>query len=376
MEKENLYYNGDDILKYAEQNNCPFVAVVGGKGNGKTYYFIRKALQARIKKNLISRYLRRYAESIKPKAIQSLCNPHIQTLINLTEGKYNGFHYYQNRFFLVRRENNKIVEKDSQPFLVCSALNSVEANTGADEGQCAYIIFDEFMSREKEIEDCYYKLMIYHNNCIRNRTDVFSPLVLIGNTVTRNSIIASEFGVNLYELKQGEITAVKNKKDEICIVVEYCGIVEVMEQAENTYYKRFDNDRIKMVYRGEWTVGNYPHITRDMLNITYTILTIKIITPNKQALLFDIRKMYGASVFGYVRKCYDDDERYICTLINKTHISKKHTYNYLPQRGIFKEFIKLVYTKNVYFESNEIGEMFRDFLNSFTGCQNLRNIYT
>jgi tRNA uridine 5-carbamoylmethylation protein Kti12 len=100
-----------------------------------------------------------------------------------------------------------------------------------------------------------------------------------------------------------------------------------------------------------------------------------MITPNKQAIIFDIRKMHGYKVFGYVRKCVDDDEQIISTLINQTHITRKHTYNYLPQKGIFKEFIKLVYTKNVYFETNEIGEMFRDFLSVFTGCSQLRNIY-
>jgi len=369
------YYNGDEILKYAQKNDCPFIAVVGGKGNGKTYYFIRKALQARIKQGYISRYLRRYAESIKPKAIQSLCNPHVQTLINLTEGRFNGFHYYQNRFYLVRRENNKIVEKDIKPFLVCSALNSVEANTGADEGQCAFILFDEFMSREKEIDDCYYKLMIFHNNCIRNRTNIFCPLVLIGNTVTRNSCLAREFGVDLYKLKQGEITAVKNKNDEFCIVVEYCGIVEVMEQAEQTYYKRFENDRVKMIYRGEWTIGNYPHLPADIINQSVDLLNIKIISPSNKALSFTIKKASGRKPYGFVKLYTDDKEEVICTLINKTILTKPHTFNYLPQRGIFKKIIYLIYTKQVFFESCEVGEMFRDFLNEFNGCSQLRNIY-
>lgn len=371
------YYSARPILDYAKSINCPFVGIAGGKGNGKTYDIIRIGLNERIKNKYIMRYLRRYAESIKPKAIQSLCKPHRQTLINLTEGKYNDFNYYQNRFWLVRRdENGKIVEKDNEPFIVCNALNSVEAFTGTDEGECSMIFYDEFLSREKELADEYYNLMIFHSNCVRNRTNKWTPLVLVGNTVTRNSCLITEFGVNLYDMKKGEITVVKNSKGEAKIVFEYCDEVEVMQEAADVYYNRFnDNDRIKMIYKGDWTIGNYPHTNQQTIKSSTMLARIKIIAPSNRAICFEFRHYNDRDLFGYV-KSYDNDLLpKICTFINKDMMLKNDVFNYLPQRGIFKKFIALVYTRNVFFENCEVGEQFRDFLKNFTGAAAIANVY-
>lgn len=371
------YYSARPILDYAKSINCPFVGIAGGKGNGKTYDIIRIGLNERIKNGYIMRYLRRYAESIKPKAIQSLCKPHRQTLINLTEGKYNDFNYYQNRFWLVRRdETGKIVEKDNEPFIVCNALNSVEAFTGTDEGECSMIFYDEFLSREKELADEYYNLMIFHSNCVRNRVNKWTPLVLVGNTVTRNSCLITEFGVNLYDMKKGEITVVKNSKGEAKIVFEYCDEVEVMQEAADVYYNRFnDNDRIKMIYKGDWTIGNYPHTNEQTIKSSTMLARIKIIAPSNRAICFEFRYYNDRDLFGYV-KSYDNDLLpKICTFINKDMMLKNDVFNYLPQRGIFKKFIALVYTRNVFFENCEVGEQFRDFLKNFTGAAAIANVY-
>lgn len=373
---DKVYYSPDAIIDYAEKIGCPCVGIAGGKGNGKTYGIIRKYLKKRIETGRILRYLRIYKESIAPKALQSLCKPHRQTLINLTGGKYNDFQYYQNRFWFVRRDTNgKIVEKDTQPFIVCNALNSVEANTGADEGECSAVFFDEFLSREKLIPDMFYKTMIFHNNCVRNRTDYFCPLILVGNTVTRDSPLITDFGVDLYSLKKGEITVVKNSKNEPTIVFEYCDEVAVMQDAADTYYKRFENDRIKMIYKGDWTTANYPMISTQERENSINPISIKIITPANVAVLFEFH-VRGDKMFGYVCRYTDDDIPYIAQFINKTYIFKEpNTFNYLPSKGIFKHFAKLIYTKNVYFESFEIGEYFRDFLKNFKGAENISTVY-
>lgn len=376
MDNERKYYNPEPILQYAEKIGCPFVGIAGGKGNGKTYGIIQKYMKVRLKTGRILRYLRRYKESISAKALQSLCNPQRQTLINLTGGKYNDFQYYQNRFFFVRRdEKGNIVEKDKKPFIVCSALNSVEGFTGADEGECAAIFYDEFLSREKELIDEFYLLTIFHSNCIRNRTDFYTPLILVGNTVTRNSSLITNFGVDMYSLKKGEITVVNNSKKEPTIVFEYCDDVEVMREAADTYYARFNNDRIKMVYRGDWTVSNYPMLPQQEYKSSTNIVNIKIITPANIAVCFEFMKK-GARIYGFVRHFDNDKIPHIATLINQTRVYKERcVFNYLPSHGIFREFAKLIYTRNVYFESMEIGEYFRDFLKNCIGAESLMNVY-
>ena len=370
------YYDVNPILEYGKKINCPFIGVAGGKGNGKTYGFLQWALKQYFETGRCLRYLRRYAESIKPKALQSLCKPQRQNLINLSGGKYNDFMYYQNRFYPVRIRDGKKEEKATEPFIITSALNSVEAFTGADEGECSAIFYDEFLSREKEIDDEYYNLMIFHNNCIRNRIDYYAPMILVGNTVTRNSALIKDFGVNLYDMKQGEITVVKNSDGAPQIVFELCSAVEVMNEAADTYYKRFDNnDRIKMIYKGDWTVANYPRTPKNTLQYSDFYARIKIITPDNKAICFEFRGLNGKKMFGYVREYDNDKLSKICTLLKGSFLTGYDVFNYLPQKGIFKKFIYLVYTKQVYFSNGETGERFRDFLKGFKGCENISNVY-
>jgi hypothetical protein len=177
-------------------------------------------------------------------------------------------------------------------------------------------------------------------------------------------------------MKKGEITVVKNSKGEAKIVFEYCDEVEVMQEAADVYYNRFnDNDRIKMIYKGDWTIGNYPHTNEQTIKSSTMLARIKIIAPSNRAICFEFRHYNDRDLFGYV-KSYDNDLLpKICTFINKDMMLKNDVFNYLPQRGIFKKFISLVYTRNVFFENCEVGEQFRDFLKNFAGAAAIANVY-
>lgn len=375
MDIEKKYYSPVPIIEYGEKIGSPAIGIAGGKGNGKTYGIILYYLKHRLENGRVLRYLRRYRESISPKALQSLCKPQRQNLINLTGGRFNDFQYFQNRFWFVRRDDSgKIVEKDRQPFMICSALNSVEANTGADEGECSAVFYDEFLSREKEIPDEFYNLMIFYSNCTRNRV-YYCPLILVGNTVTRDSSLITNFGVDMYNLKKGEITVVKNSKKEPVIVFEYCDEVEVMKEAGDAFYSRFENDRIKMIYKGDWTTGAYPYLAKQERDNSRVPVRLKIVLRDKIAMLFEFH-LYNDRMYGYVCKYDDDSIQVQATLINKIQVFKdKHIFNYLPSGGIFRQFTRLVYTKNVYFDSLQTGEYFRDFLKNCRGAENISNVY-
>lgn len=375
MDIEKKYYSPVPIIEYGEKIGSPAIGIAGGKGNGKTYGIILYYLKQRLENGRVLRYLRRYRESISPKALQSLCKPQKQNLINLTGGRFNDFQYFQNRFWFVRRDDSgKIVEKDRQPFMICSALNSVEANTGADEGECSAVFYDEFLSREKEIADEFYNLMIFYSNCTRNRV-YYCPLILVGNTVTRDSSLITNFGVDMYNLKKGEITVVKNSKKEPVIVFEYCDEVEVMKEAGDAFYSRFENDRIKMIYKGDWTTGAYPYLAKQERDNSRVPVRLKIVLRDKIAMLFEFH-LYNDRMYGYVCKYDDDNIQVQATLINKIQVFKdKHIFNYLPSGGIFRQFTRLVYTKNVYFDNLQTGEYFRDFLKNCRGAENISNVY-
>jgi hypothetical protein len=99
-------------------------------------------------------------------------------------------------------------------------------------------------------------------------------------------------------------------------------------------------NRIKMIYKGDWTIGNYPHIPKQMLNSSYMHARIKIIAPSNRAICFQFHSL-GNKTFGYVRSYDSDRLPKLCTFINKQELFKTDVFNYLPQRGIFKKFIAL-----------------------------------
>lgn len=367
------FYNVNPIIELAEKEKSPVIIIVGGKGNGKTYGIIEKYLEEYLKTGKILRYLRRYRESITNKAIMSLLLMQKKNIAILSGGKYNSYYYYRNRFYLCREdsEGNKVL-KDPNPFIVCSALNSTEGFTGADEGECSAIFFDEFLSRERELKDEFTNLMIFHNNCIRNRTDNFTPLILVGNTMTKNSTLAREFGVDLYKLNKGEKQIIKNKKKETVAVAEYCDTTTKMETAGEKIYSRYDNSKVKMIYTGDWCIGNYPRIQSRYIDSSSRILSImmKANTP----IIVELRR-YKKYVFAYVKIFKDDDFNILLT----TDITplKPNIYNYYPDDiKCFRILSELAFNNHIYFESGECGELFKNFLTNLRGASRLSMCYS
>ena len=84
----------------------------------------------------------------------------------------------------------------------CRSLNNVETETGDDKGDISCIIYDEFLTRGVELKDEFLKLQTcHHNNLTRNRTDRFIPFFLLGNTVSKDSAVAEQFGIRMRDIK-------------------------------------------------------------------------------------------------------------------------------------------------------------------------------
>lgn len=368
-----IYYSCKPILKIAEEKKCPAIVICGGKGNGKTFSILQHYLEVFIKTGKVLRYIRRFRESITAKAIMDLMAPQKQNIINLTNGKYNSYYYYRSRFYLTREnEFGERVEKMNKPFMICSALNSVEGFTGADSGQCSAVFFDEFLSREKQLDDEFTSLMIFHNNCMRNRTEEFTPLVLVGNTVSRNSTLARDFGIDLYNIKKGEVTAVYNSKKVITALVEYCSVTDKMNDSGKNYYERYENDKIKMIYTGDWSIGNYPRISKRHISSSDILFTFYI-KYSKTPLIVTLRQ-YKQFFFAYVD--FYSKNSFDVILTTETTPLQPYIFNYYNHKiRAFHKLGLMILRKQVYFSCGECGEIFRDFLAIFTGCEQFRNVY-
>lgn len=187
-------------------------------------------------------------------------------------------------------------------------------------------------------------------------------------------MLLSDFGVNLYNLKKNEITVIKNNKTPL-LCIEYCDITDMMTSAGETYYSRFDNDKIKMIYQGNWTIGNYPHCSMQMIENSDTIYTVQCLSPSRKMLQIDVMFYDVKKPYLYIHLVTADSDYDFRILYNKTGALKVNESNYIPNRGIFKQIQNMIFTRNCYFESNEVGEMFRDFLLSVANGAKLADVY-
>lgn len=344
------------IVEKAKELNCPFIAIIGGKGTGKTYGSVDYALKDFFKKGSARPffYVRNYDKTFTPSICGNLINSHRQDIINLSNGKYNTAVLRGKVFTLYNETETETGEQKrryAKQICYCRSLNNVETETVDDKGDISCIIYDEFLTRSGEIKDAYTKLMIVHNNAVRNRNDRFIPMFLLGNTVTRDSALAEHFGIRIRDIKRG-LNVFENKQHKARILLYYTPETAKNAEAAETYYNRFENDRINMISHGDWILGSYQIATYDML-----------FKRGFTAKFFQNGVAVNATVFlnGFlpcllIRRPSSNVDINISPIVGKNNI-----------QVIPRIFIDCVKRGALYVETPEIGEDFRDI------CKHLVN---
>ena len=337
------------IVKKAREIECPYIAIIGGKGTGKTYGCVDYALRDYFHNNSERPffYARRYDKTFTQNICGNLIGSHRQDIINLSGGKYNTAELYGKVFSLMRKTSTSTGEDkrtNKKIIAYCRSLNNVETETGDDKGDISCIIYDEFLTRGMELKDEFLKLQTLHNNATRNRTDRFIPMFLLGNTVSRDSAVAEQFGIRLRDIKRG-LNIFENKAHKARILLYYTDQTSMNVEAADTYYSRFENSRINMITRGDWVLGAYRVAPYDMLFARgFTA------------------KMYYNKIAVNVTLC--------CKNLNPYLLVRKPSENFdvaiSPYNGKYnlqmlpKIFIQCVKLGNLYVENADIGEDFRD----------------
>lgn len=244
------YYDCRKILAEGSVYNI----VIGQRSNGKTYGFIEEALDEYCKNNTPSVYIRRYDESITSANIFKLCTPHINSLIIMSDGKWNNFEYKNRTFYPTRiNEETGKIEAKGDPFLYCVGMNSWEHKKGQDRGFVRYVIFDEFLTRDTYLNDEYAKFMNLLSSFIRDR--VGTTIVMLGNTVNKFCPYFSKFKINMKDIKQGFIY--NFRYGETTMSLEYCKPSTNTSKVNKAYFD-FDEKQLDMIKSGYWEICSYP----------------------------------------------------------------------------------------------------------------------
>ena len=348
------FYDSTNLLK----NNSTYNVVVGQRSNGKTFNFVDDALDSFIKNGIPSVYVRRYSEDLTAKNIFKLCDSHINTLQLLTDD-YNCFVYSSHVFYLAYKNDNGKIEKMSEPFLYCYSLNTWEHQKGQDIGDIYYIIFDEFVTRKKYIENEYEIFMNVLSTIIRYRTN--TKIIMIANTISKYCPYFDHFKIDIHKIKQGTIT--NYRYGETTLSFEYCSQCDVTSKTNKKYFD-FPNKTLQSLKTGVWEIDDYNCVQQYYYKQSDKLTKIYVCFSNKcfcWELLRYKDNMYSF-VYPYDINKLDYDNYFVVTNDFEKIMQYQKSVMKIRNNKIFKILYETYADGKIGYSNDDMGDMFENWL--------------
>lgn len=368
-EAPDLYYNIVPI----DNTGAIYRMIVGQRSNGKTYTVCKHIVEDYFNEGKRGAYIRRYEESITPKNLQSLFNPHLQLIWELSEHKWNSIFYRAKEFHLCAIDSEgKIIAKDDTAFCITAAINTSENTKGEDRGEVHTIVFDEFMTRSGYLNNEFVRFMNLLSTLIRDREN--AVIYMLANTVNKYCPYFAEMGLkHIDKLAQGEIAIYNYGSSDLTVAVELCDEVQATKHTASKYFA-FDNPQLQMITRGAWEFQIYP---RAPYKILPEDIVLKFYIQFAEQLLacevvHSTLKQYCNDVFIFVHPQTKDINVDDFTIMYVSDFSSCRMHvRYLkdqPTEG-HKLIYSLIQRKAVCFSDNDTGEVFRNWLQEMQGVK-------
>ena len=362
-EQTTLYYDRSAI----DATKANWRLIIGTRSNGKSYSVCKTIIEDYIKEGKRAVYVRRYAEEIMPKNIQTLFDPHIPLIKELTGGEWNCIFYRANEFRLAYYddEEGKITNKDDTPFCTTRAVNTWETTKGADLGHISLICFDEFMTRNAYIRDEFICFANLCSSIIRDRKDCI--IYMLANTVNQYCPYWEEFGIeDVTQMEQGEIRVYTYPNSKMKLAIEYCSPAITTKEVNENFFA-FENAQLAVIQSGAWEMAQYPRPPyriydedikyRFYLEFGGQLLCGEIINPTDRAHRSDLFIFFH-------RQTKDMEIDDLTAFYSTTPTTSICHVRYLKDQPteIHKLITNLIMKNHMYFATNEVGEIVRNVL--------------
>lgn len=358
------YYSLKNILA----TNSDYNIIFGERSNGKTFASLEYALKRYIETKEQTAYIRRWRADLIGKRAETLFSGHIQSgmIEKLTNKEFDSVLYKSGKWYLCKKIENKI-QIDNKPFCFAFALSEQEHDKSTSYPDITTIIFDEFITRRYYLPDEFMLFMNVLSTIIRDRNDV--KIFMLGNTVNQYCPYFAEFGLkNIATMPQGNIDVYKFGDGGAVMAVEYAATTNT-EKKSNKYFC-FDNQNLQMITGGKWELAVYPHlptkyVPKDIKFKFYivfndTILQGNIICTDTDNFIF---------IHAKTTPIKDENTELIYSL---NHSGKPNYRRRLLSTvtELDKKITKYFVDDKVFFQSNEIGEIVRNYI-QISGKNNL-----
>ena len=366
--KRSLYYDYTNI----DAQGGDIRMIIGERSNGKTYGFVKKAIECYLNTGMQSAYVRHTDRDFSKKVCEAMAMAHVSNGI-LEGSEWDNVHYKAGGWYLTKWDQD--LDKDvydSTPFMLAYSLStSITHEKGARNPNIRLVAFDEFMTRRAPSVTEFVDWNNLLSTLVGNRDNVI--VYMLANTVNKMSHWFADYGLrHVKYMQQGTIddydyeweNDLTHQKMRRRISVEYCK-TSAFGKASDKYFA-FDNPQLKMITNGCWEFALYPHwpdksiYKYDDKNILYSYFILY----EGETLQADIHKIDGAT-FTYVHRkttpVRDDDKALIYSNISDPRKNwRRFITQPLDRKGkkIFDYFLQ----DKVYYQDNELGEIVRSYL--------------
>lgn len=355
-------------LKNILAKNAQYNVIVGERSNGKTYAVEKYGIEQYFKTGKTMAIIRRWKEDFRGKRGQHMFDALITNgeVEKISKGQFTTITYYNGQWFMANKdEKTDTYVKDAQPFCYGFALSDVEHDKSISYPTVTTILFDEFLTRGAYMPDEFVIFMNTLSTIIRQRDDV--KIFMLGNTVNKYCPYFNEMGLShIKQMVQGTIDVYSYGNSNLKVAVEYCSTANRKSKASDVYFA-FDNPRLSMIKSGQWELGLYEHlpfryVPKDVvftffIKFNGQIVQCEVIYKNGDLFVFCHMKTtelkYGATDIIYQ---LDGDA--------SPNIRYSFTH---PIDNIDTRILKLFKAKKFFYQSNDVGEIVRNFINTTKG---------
>lgn len=263
MKREIKHYNIDRLVS----ENADFNILYGERSNGKSYQLkYKRAVIKYLETGKRFILLRRFREEITSTGIEQYFQD--VDVERLTKGKYDCIIQYRKQIYLAKYNIEKMKAIRGEKIGYAMALSTEQNFAGGSFLDVEDIIFEEFMTRSRYLNDEPTKLMNLYATVDRKRGT--TKLWLVGNSISRVCPYIYEWGLHeiISKQKQGTIETKEIESsgdDTVKLAVEFCESTGVSSHTIG-WSKEMMSD-------GSWQSSPQPHLpkSKKMYNIMYKI---------------------------------------------------------------------------------------------------------
>lgn len=362
MAKKQLFYSIRYILNHVP--DAQYYVVFGERSNGKTYSCLDYGLEDYCKNGNQMAIIRRYKEDMKGKNGAVMFSALVKNGLveKYTKGKWNGIYYYSQRWYLmyINPDNPNEKKIDENPFAYGFALTDMEHDKSTSYPNIKTILFDEFITRSVYLPDEFVTFTNVLSTIIRERDDV--KIFMCGNTVNQYCPYFKEMGLsNVRKMDKGTIDVYTYGESRLKVAVEYSDFPQKKKKSD--VYFAFNNPKLKMITSGEWEIALYPRLTYEMKYAPKNVYYHYFIQFEEDLLMCDIVRK-GDMIFTFIHRKTTKIKDTDTSIVYNPEISPKPNYRRkitTPMTQTDKRILWFFKNEKVFYQSNEIGEIVRNY---------------